>query len=35
MGTLFATFDQALQDRGYLAMGGQIVDASIISLVNA
>lgn len=28
---LFATFDQALKDRGYLAMSGQIVDASIIS----
>ncbi len=28
---LFSTFDQALKDRGYLAMSGQIVDASIIS----
>lgn len=28
---LFASFDQALKDRGYLAMSGQIVDASIIS----
>jgi len=28
---LFLTFDQALKDRGYLAMSGQIVDASIIS----
>lgn len=28
---LFSTFDQALKDRGYLAMSGQIVDATIIS----
>jgi IS5 family transposase len=28
---LFATFDQALKDRGYLAMSGQIVDATIVS----
>ena len=27
----FASFDQALKNRGYLAMSGQIVDASIIS----
>lgn len=30
MGTLFKTFDEALKDQGYLAMGGQIIDASII-----
>lgn len=29
--TLFARFDAHLKARGYLAMGGQIVDASIIS----
>jgi IS5 family transposase len=28
---LFSSFDRALKDRGYLAMSGQIVDASIIS----
>ena len=28
---LFAAFDQALRDRGYLAMEGQIIDASIVS----
>ena len=28
---LFATFDKALKDRGYLAMSGQIVDATIVS----
>src|SRR3990167_6107051 len=28
---LFATFDQALKDRGYLAMSGQIIDATIVS----
>lgn len=27
---LFARFDAALVDRGYLAMGGQIIDASIV-----
>jgi transposase, IS5 family len=27
---LFARFDRALRERGYLAMGGQIVDATII-----
>jgi transposase, IS5 family len=27
---LFARFDQVLRERGYLAMGGQIVDATII-----
>lgn len=30
MEPLFLCFDEALRDRGYLAMGGQIVDASII-----
>lgn len=29
--TLFARFDARLRDQGYLAMGGQIVDASIIA----
>lgn len=28
---LFESFDRALKERGYLAMGGQIVDATIIS----
>ena len=28
--TLFALFNDALKDRGYIAMGGQIVDASVI-----
>lgn len=28
---LFETFDQMLKDRGYLAMSGQIVDATIVS----
>ena len=28
---LFSTFDQALKDRGYLAMGRQIIDATIVS----
>jgi len=28
---LFETFDQILKDRGYLAMSGQIVDATIVS----
>ena len=27
---LFALFDRVLRERGYLAMGGQIVDATII-----
>ncbi|MFX9642503.1 IS5/IS1182 family transposase, partial [Acinetobacter baumannii] len=27
---LFARFDGALKDRGYLAMGGQIVDATVV-----
>ena len=27
---LFAQFDAALAERGYLAMGGQIVDATIV-----
>lgn len=30
--TLFADFDTCLKDRGYLAMGGQIIDASIVSV---
>ena len=29
--TLFETFDGHLKDRGYLAMGGQIIDASIVA----
>lgn len=29
---LFADFDDYLKDHGYLAMGGQIIDASIISI---
>jgi len=28
---LFARFDAALTDRGYLAMGGQIIDATVVS----
>ena len=27
---LFARFDRALRDAGYLAMGGQIVDATVV-----
>jgi transposase, IS5 family len=27
---LFAHFDRVLRERGYLAMGGQIVDATIV-----
>jgi hypothetical protein len=27
---LFARFDAVLTDRGYLAMGGQILDASVV-----
>ncbi|WP_126174557.1 IS5 family transposase [Altericroceibacterium xinjiangense] len=27
---LFASFDAALKDRGYLAMGGQIIDATVV-----
>ncbi|EIZ77274.1 transposase [Novosphingobium sp. Rr 2-17] len=27
---LFARFDEALKDRGYLAMGGQIIDATVV-----
>jgi transposase len=27
---LFARFDAALKDRGYLAMGGQIIDAAVV-----
>ena len=30
--TVFENFDSYLKDRGYLAMGGQIVDASIVSV---
>jgi IS5 family transposase len=30
IGKLFARFDAALKDRGYLAMGGQIIDASVV-----
>ena len=30
MEKLFARFEEALRDRGYLAMGGQIVDATIV-----
>jgi IS5 family transposase len=30
MGRLFARFDVALRDAGYLAMGGQIVDATVV-----
>ena len=30
--TLFADFDDCLKDHGYLAMGGQIIDASIVSV---
>ena len=30
--TLFADFDDYLKDHGYLAMGGQIIDASIVSV---
>lgn len=29
--TLFAAFDQELKERGYLAMGGQIVDATLVA----
>ena len=28
---LFADFDRQLKDRGYLAMGGQIVDATLVA----
>ena len=31
METLFAQFDEVLADAGYLAMGGQLVDASVIA----
>ncbi|MEO6092227.1 MAG: hypothetical protein ABIT04_00400 [Novosphingobium sp.] len=31
MGTLFADFDRQLKQRGYLAMGGQIVDATLVA----
>ena len=30
--TVFENFDSHLKDRGYLAMGGQIIDASIVSV---
>ena len=30
MQRLFDRFDRVLNDRGYLAMGGQIVDATVI-----
>ncbi|MDI1295499.1 MAG: transposase, partial [bacterium] len=30
MDRLFARFDAALKDRGYLAMGGQIIDATVV-----
>ena len=30
--TLFETFDGHLKDLGYLAMGGQIIDASIVAV---
>ena len=30
--TLFETFDGHLKDQGYLAMGGQIIDASIVAV---
>ena len=30
--TVFENFDSYLKDRGYLAMGGQIIDASIVSV---
>jgi len=30
--TVFESFDSYLKDRGYLAMGGQIIDASIVSV---
>jgi hypothetical protein len=28
--TLFASFDAVLTDRGYLAMGGQVIDATVV-----
>jgi IS5 family transposase len=31
MDTLFATFDRRLRERGYLPMGGQIVDATLVA----
>ncbi len=31
MDALFATFDRELRRAGYLAMGGQIVDATLVS----
>lgn len=30
IGKIFARFDAALKDRGYLAMGGQIIDATVV-----
>ncbi len=29
---VFENFDSSLKDRGYLATGGQIIDASIVSV---
>ena len=29
---LFARFDRELREKGYLAMGGQIVDATIVEI---
>ena len=29
---LFARFDEALKDRGYFALGGQVIDASIVEV---
>lgn len=31
LGTVFADFDRQLKERGYLAMGGQIVDATLVA----
>ncbi len=31
---LFTRFDAALKDRGYLAMGGQIIDATVVPAPN-
>ena len=30
--TVFENFDSSLKDRGYMATGGQIIDASIVSV---
>ena len=32
---LFARFDAALTERGYLAMGGQIIDATVVPAPNS